>query len=426
MAGRPQMSHCPQQGRLATAGTTAEHHTLALLHGHVGVGQQVTTVRQVEAEVVHLQDGARILHVDRWRTLFVVTHGLVEAQQTIAGGAPGSEALVGTDEPAEAFLHIAERRADLHQFAQFDLAGKVTRGGNHEGEDDRGLAVTSGEERQALGHLHDVPEVMPDHPEAAAQPAVFVRLSVVQRDAFGVLANSHHGETQVSFEALLLIVQADQATTDQMRQPAADHRVNQHAPEHVAGNGDAEYFNTARHAPQDDRERHQADDIAQQPDTQLKGVGGEVVEVFGNPLVRVIGVTALLQLVVVFVRQPTAEMLFGEPRPPADRQHLRQVEPIHRADDRHRRNRTEIQDQLPERCLVLLLQGVVEVLVPGVEPHRDPHADQRQRNHRDQQCPGLDLLFTAPVRRDHRPHFAKKLPAHSVVDRGILSVLIHG
>ncbi|MCY1178220.1 hypothetical protein D9M73_185600 [compost metagenome] len=119
-------------------------------------------------------------------------------------------------------------------------------------------------------------------------------------------------------------------------------------------------------------------------------------------------------------------MLFGEPCPPADRQHLRQVQPIHRADDRHRSNPAEIQDQPPECLLVLLLQRVVEILVPGVEPHRDPYADQRQRNHGDQQSPGFDLLFTAPVRRDHRPHFAKKLPAHSVVDRGILSVLIHG
>ncbi|MNG09188.1 hypothetical protein D3C84_925970 [compost metagenome] len=77
-------------------------------------------------------------------------------------------------------------------------------------------------------------------------------------------------------------------------------------------------------------------------------------------------------------------MLFREPGTPANGQHLRQIEPVNGTDDRHRRNPAEIQNQLPERGFVLLLQSVVEVLVPGVEPHREPHADQRQRDHRDQ------------------------------------------
>ncbi|MNF90463.1 hypothetical protein D3C84_730280 [compost metagenome] len=254
---------------------------------------------------MHLQRRAQILHVDGRCAFFVVGHGLTEAEQTIAGGAPRGEALVCGDEPTETVLNIAECRADLHQLTQFDLAGEITRCGHDERENDRGLLVTRRKEGQAFGHLHDVPEIVPDHREATAQATVFVGLPVVQRNAFGILANPHHGETQVGFETLLPVVQADQATTDQMRQPATHHGVNQHAPEHVAGNGHTEHFDAARHAPQDDRERHQTDDIAQQANAQAQGVGGEVVEVFGNPLVRVIGVAALLQLVVILVGEPT-------------------------------------------------------------------------------------------------------------------------
>jgi hypothetical protein len=107
------------------------------------------------------------------------------------------------NEPAEAILDIAECRTDLHQLTELDLAGKLTRRGHHEREDDGGLLVPGSEEGQSLGHLHDVPEVVPDHGETIAQPPVFIGLAVIQGDAFGILANPHHGKTQVGLEALL-------------------------------------------------------------------------------------------------------------------------------------------------------------------------------------------------------------------------------
>ncbi|MNP31243.1 hypothetical protein D3C76_1243560 [compost metagenome] len=225
---------------------------------------------------------------------------------------------------------------------------------------------------------------------------------------------------------MLVVVQTDQASADQVRQPTAHRRIHQRTPEHVAGDGVAEHLDAARHAPQNDRERHQADHGTQQPQAQAQGVGGKTVEVFGNPLVRVIGITALLQSVIVLVIEPTGKMLLRQPGPPANGEHLREVQAIDGAEDRHRRDAAEIQDQLPEGRAVLLLQGVVEILVPTVDPHRDRHAEQRECDDGDQQRPGLALLLTAPVRRGHLPDTAEKLPAHRVIDRGIFSVLIHG
>ena len=210
-----------------------------------------------------------------------------------------------------------------------------------------------------------------------------------------------------------------------MRQPTADQGIQQRTPKHVAGNGDAEDVDAARHAPQNNRERDQADHVADQAQAEGERAVGEGVEVFADALVRVVGVTALLQLVVVFVSEPARKVLLGQPAPPANGQHLRQVKPVHRAHDTGGGNQPEVADQVPESRAVFVFQCVIEVFVPMVDPYRYADADQRQGNHRDQQQPGPGALLTAPVRRYQPPDARNKISTHSIIYDRRLSVLIH-
>ncbi|MNQ91403.1 hypothetical protein D3C85_1067840 [compost metagenome] len=210
-----------------------------------------------------------------------------------------------------------------------------------------------------------------------------------------------------------------------MGQPAADPGIHQRAPEHIAGNGHAKDFKAARNAPENDRERHQADDVGQQPEPQGQGVAGEAVEVFTQALVGVIGVAALLQLIKILVLQPAREVLLGQPAPPADGQHLGQVQAVHRREDRDGGNAAEIQHQVGKGGQVLVLQGIVEVAVPAVDGHRNADIEQRQGDDHDQQQPGLAPLFAAPVGRDQPPDPAPELAADLIVDRRVFSVQFH-
>ncbi|RMP88504.1 hypothetical protein ALQ16_200701 [Pseudomonas syringae pv. actinidiae] len=250
----------------------------------------------------------------------MVGQRLAETQQTVTGSAPRRQRAVGADEPAEVLLHVAECRVDLHQITQLDLAREIPRRSDDKGKDQGNLRIAGGKKGQPLLDFHRGPKVIPDHRKPPAQALVFVALALGQGNAFGVFPHTYQGKTQVCLVTFLLVVQRDQTLADPVRQQAADDGVKHGRPEHVARDRDTEQFDAARHAPENDRERNQADDRAHQAKPQAQGAGGELIEVFGQTLVRVIGVTALLQMVVILVIEPAGEMLLGQPAAPADGQ----------------------------------------------------------------------------------------------------------
>src|SRR3546814_7670174 len=72
-----------------------------LFRSHVGMAEQMAAIGQVQPQVLHFQCMALVLHVDGRHAVFVVAHGLTEAQQTVTRGAPRGEVGVRADEPTE-------------------------------------------------------------------------------------------------------------------------------------------------------------------------------------------------------------------------------------------------------------------------------------------------------------------------------------
>ena len=75
-------------------------------------------------------------------------------------------------------------------------------------------------------------------PETAERDASFLLLATIERDAFGLFAQTHQTEAEVGFEALLPVAEADQRAPDQVGEHRPAARVKDGHPEHVAGDRD--------------------------------------------------------------------------------------------------------------------------------------------------------------------------------------------
>ncbi|MCY1418946.1 hypothetical protein D9M71_345200 [compost metagenome] len=210
-----------------------------------------------------------------------------------------------------------------------------------------------------------------------------------------------------------------------MGQPTADQRIEQRRPEHITGDIDAEDLDAAGHAPENHREGHQADHITDQAETEAQRGIGEIVEVFGQALVGVVGVPALLQAVVVLLAEPGGEMPFRQPAAPADSQHLGQVQAVYGGQDEYRGNSAEHEHQMDKAVQILVLQGVVEVPVPAVEPDLQPHPHQRQGDDDDQQQPGHAFFLAAPVGDGQLPDTGEEAAANGIVRSTVFGAFGH-
>src|SRR5206468_8926630 len=97
-------------------------------------------------------------------------------------------------------------------------------------------------QREAVDlHLptHDCPEIADYIAEGIDERRTFASLAVVEGDALGILPQAHQTEPEIRFEALLVEIESDQRSADQMREPSADGGVDQRRPEHVSGDGNA-------------------------------------------------------------------------------------------------------------------------------------------------------------------------------------------
>jgi hypothetical protein len=192
-----------------------------------------------------------------------------------------------------------------------------------------------------------------------------VTFAVVQRDALGILAQAHQAEAEVCLEALLLEVEGDERSADQMRQHAAAERIHDRGPHHVAGNrdvvpSDGEGERTGDR-PQDADERHECHDRGQQSKRQRERVRGDETQIFGDALVGVVRPEVLeLQAVVHLLVHPRPDVAVRQPHAPAHLEHLAEVEPVDRGDDEEGGEDGEPYEQRRELRIVPLLQRVVE------------------------------------------------------------------
>src|SRR4249920_2121409 len=103
------------------------------------------------------------------------------------------------------------------------------------------------------------------------------------------------------------------------------------------------------------------------------------------------------------VAEPAAEIAGGEPPPPPDLQPLLQIELIHGADDEEGGKHAEHAELPDEGVPVLVLQRVVEGLVPGVEADVQPDLEKLEADDGDEQdAPGPAILRAEIRDRDAR------------------------
>ena len=161
--------------------------------------------------------------------------------------------------------------------------------------------------------------------------------------------------------------------------------------------------------PEDRHEGRQRDARAQASDEKAERVEGEEVQVLGDALVGVVGLTRHeLHPVVGAIGQPGAEVAVGQPAPPADLQHLVEVELVHGQEDEHG-DEPRDPDELREKGrLVLFLQRVEKGVVPLIEEHIDVDHAEREEHDGDQEPPGRPPVLRRPVRADHGPRMGER------------------
>ena len=98
----------------------------------------------------------------------------------------------------------------------------------------------------------------------------------------------------------------------------------------------------------------------------------EQVDVLGDALVRIVGGVALqLHAVVIGAVQPFAEIVPGQPAPPANLQPLIEVELVDGKHDGDRRQHTKDADLPDEDVPIVFLQRVEEAILPLVHENVD-------------------------------------------------------
>jgi hypothetical protein len=123
------------------------------------------------------------------------------------------------------------------------------------------------------------------------------------------------------------------------------------------------------------------------PEGKAQGGGDEEAQVLRDALIGVVGLGGVeLHAVVRRVPQPRAEVALGEPATPADLQHLVEIELVHRHHDVGGGEIGELEDLRHEHRVVLVLQRVVEGVVPLVEQDVDPDDPEVEGDDGDQQA----------------------------------------
>ena len=227
---------------------------------------------------------------------------------------------------------------------------------------------------------------------------------------------------EIGFHPLLLEIERDLLAPDVVGDHAAHRAVQHRHPHHEAGNRivlppERECKRTGKR-PQNAHKAGQGDDRVQQPHAERDGVAGELVDVFLNPLVRVVGVGAVdcgckarqFHLVKGLMRHPLVQVVVGHPGAPAHFEQLGQVELVDRDHDKAESQVREPPELLPEHGRILLLERVVKQAVPVVKHHRHVDQGQVEGHDRCQHAAGLPFVLRRKVGRGQRHGALDKCP----------------
>ncbi len=303
----------------------------------------------------------------------------------------------------------------MAQAAEADGLREIARQDDDERKDVGDLGKADGEEVQQFGPAHDGPEIIPQGLEAFVECDLFVGFAAIEGNGFRVFAHADEAVTEIGFQALLVEGERHEFAADDLGEEGADYGIEHGDPEHVAGDGDAKEFDRAGDGVEHEDEAEQRDDVSDEIHAQCQAVGGEVAQILGDTLIRVVddGAAALGQADVVIgaVGEPVFNVMRGEPLPPADLQHLVEVEGVYRDEDVDHDQlgkaghgqagaldgHQEVIQQVQNRGFVIDLDGVEEVAVPVGEDHIEGNQQQVEADDGAQQAVGAPAFLGTEI-----------------------------
>ena len=156
--------------------------------------------------------------------------------------------------------------------------------------------------------------------------------------------------------------------------------------------------------PKDEGEGHRLHDIREQAERKVECLRRKEIEVLGYALVGIVGaVPGQLETIVGLVAEPFLQIDVGHPSAPANLQHLLQIGPVDQQKDVGAGEHGEQAELIEERGFVVILQRVVEIVAPGVEPDVDPYLREVHRQDGGEQAARQPPLLGEPVRAGDAP-----------------------
>ncbi len=107
--------------------------------------------------------------------------------------------------------------------------------------------------------------------------------------------------------------------------------------------------------------------------------------------------------------QPPAQVALGKPASPAYLEHLVEVELVHGEDNEKTGEPGEANQLVKKDCVVLVLQGVIERVIPLIEKDIDIDGPEVERDDGEQKTPRCPAVLREPEWMSHRPSITKDL-----------------
>ncbi len=194
-----------------------------------------------------------------------------------------------------------------------------------------------------------------------------------------------------------------------MRQRGPEHRIDQCSPDQIAGDrillAEQMQWRRLRQPPQDDDERKQRHHGIQQVQSDIERPLDEQFDVVGDALVRIVGRIALqLHAIMIGAVQPFAEIMFGQPAPPADLQPLIEVELVDGKSDEARRQHAKDADLPDEHVPIVFLQAGIEAVAPLVQQDVDRDQCEFDRDHGGKQPAARPFVLGTEIGGGDAPH----------------------
>ena len=236
--------------------------------------------------------------------------------------------------------------------------------------------------------------------EAMAHVRTLDRLATHHGDRLGIVGHAREREAEVGFVALLVELEPDQRTADQVRDQRADAGIEQRRPDQIARErqigAEQRHRRGRRQPPQDIGEGEQRNEGIEQPGAELVRALHEQQHVVADAQMDVVDrIVDEADAVVAALRHPHRDIALGQEAPPADDEGL--TEEVLRHADRDGAERDEAEDNQfgLEGFPVARLQRVEEARVPMDHRDGDEHvAELAGRDAGQQQACAPALLRT--------------------------------